>query len=148
MKQKITETIRKIIDFLDCEAVRYVFTGGCTTLVNFLLFAFMTKILRIDVTVSNVTSVSISVLFAYVTNKLFVFRSHCARFSILAMEFVKFVGARLITMAVEIGGVYLFVNVIGQDSLVGKAETQIIVIAGNFFISKFIVFRQKAKSQE
>lgn len=148
MKQKITATIRRIIDFLDCEAVRYVFIGGCTTLLNFLVFAFMTKVLTIDVTISNVTSVAISILFAYFTNKFFVFRSRCARFSDLALEFAKFVGARLLTMAVEVGGVFLLVNIIGQDSLIGKLETQFIVIVGNFFISKFIVFRKKAKAQQ
>lgn len=128
------------------EAFRYIIIGGCTTLVNFLVYTFMCKVLFIDVTVSNVTAIVISILFAYVTNKKIVFRSHCKNLYELFLEFVKFVGARLLTMLLEVGGVFLLVNIIGQDPVVGKLETQIFVIVGNFFISKYLVFRLKKEA--
>ena len=56
-------------------------------------------------------------------------------------ECAKFVGARLATMVIEVGGVFLTVNIIGQDAMIGKLETQVIVIVGNYFISKFLVFK-------
>jgi putative flippase GtrA len=56
-------------------------------------------------------------------------------------ECAKFVGARLATMVIEVGGVFLTVNLIGQDAMIGKLETQVIVIVGNYFISKFFVFK-------
>ena len=146
MTTKLKMTLIKTLEFLKSprgESIRYLFIGGCTTLVNFILFALMTKLLHMNVTISNVISISISILFAYVTNKLFVFLSHCSKLTALLLEFVKFVGSRLVTMAFEVGGVLLFVNILGQDSLVGKLETQIIVIVGNYFISKFIVFTKK-----
>jgi putative flippase GtrA len=116
--------------------------GGCTTFVNFALFTLLTEFLHYDVTVSNVISIAVSILFAYVTNKLFVFHNHCKHKADLMLEFSKFIGSRLTTMAVEVGGVLLFVNVLGQDSMIGKIETQVVVIAGNYFISKFLVFRK------
>lgn len=141
--------MKKISEFLKNirgEALRYIFIGVCTTLINFAIFTIMCKGLQIDVTISNVTSVITSILFAYVANKIVVFRSHCRNLLELILEFSKFVGARLFTMIIEVGGVFLLVNVIGQDSVVGKLETQVLVVAGNFFISKYLVF--KAKPQE
>lgn len=149
MIRELKTRIIKTIEFTKSargESIRYLFIGGCTTLVNFVIFALMTKLLNIEITVSNVTSIAASILFAYAANKLFVFRSCCSSILALLFEFVKFVGSRLFTMAVEVGGVFLFVNVIGQDSLIGKTETMVVVIAGNYFISKFIVFRHKPDS--
>ena len=137
----------KIISFLKSirgESLRYIIIGGCTTLVNFAVFTLMLEVLNINFTVSNVTAIAISVLFAYVTNKLIVFRSRCETVYELLTEAAKFISSRLITMGLEILGGVLFVNVIGQSEYIGKLESQIIVIIGNYFISKFIVFRKKS----
>ena len=69
------------------------------------------------------------------------FHSHCENLQELFYEASKFIGARLLTMVIEVGGVYLLVNIIGQDALVGKIETQVIVLVSNFFISKLLVFK-------
>ena len=125
----------------DGEAIRYIIIGICTTLLNYVVFAILADIIKLDVTVSNVISVIVSILFAYITNKLFVFRSHCQNFLELVFEFVKFVGARGITMIIEIGGLYLLHNIILIDKHIAKIVVQIIVIIGNYFISKLIVFK-------
>jgi len=139
--------MRGIIDFvrrkwLVREEVRYIIAGGLTTLVNFVVFALMHRIIRIDVTVSNVTSIFISILFAYVVNKHFVFKRFCNTGAELVMEFIKFVGSRLFTMVVEVGAVWLFVEVLVLNALIGKAVSQVIVIILNYIISKLIVFRR------
>ena len=95
----------------------------------------------LNVTISNFLSVILSILFAYITNKLFVFRSHCKTFGELFFEFVKFVGARGITMIIEVGGVFLLINILGIHEFISKLFTQVIVIIGNYFISKLIVFK-------
>lgn len=143
MAGKPADFVKRLFEGRRGEVLRYLIIGGCTTLFNLIIFTVMVKAFFIDVTVSNVTSVILSILFAYVTNKLFVFRSHCASLAELAAEFAKFVGARLVTMVIEVGGVYLLVNIIGQDELLGKLETQVLVIIGNYFISKFLVFKNK-----
>ena len=78
-------------------------------------------------------------------NKIFVFASHCKNLKELLQEFFKFVGARLFTMVVEVGGVWLLYSVIGQNELLAKIETQIIVLIVNYLISRFIVFNSKKK---
>jgi putative flippase GtrA len=123
------------------EAFKYLVIGGCTTLVNLVAYAIFVKGFKWNVTLSNILSISISIIFAYITNKLIVFQSHCANIMGVINECAKFVGARLATMVIEVGGVFLTVNLIGQDAMIGKLETQVIVIVGNYFISKFFVFK-------
>ena len=62
-------------------------------------------------------------------------------------EFARFVGGRMSTMIIEVGGVFLIYNVMGQSKMLAKLITQVIVIIGNYFISKFLVFRG-AKEKE
>ena len=131
------------------EAIRYIIIGVCTTLVNFLVFTLLNYLFgfgemekEVAVTVSNVISVVTSILFAYVANKLIVFRSHCASFSLLLLEFIKFVGARAVTLLVEVGGVFVMFNLMNINETVAKLITQVIVIIGNYFISKLLVFKK------
>jgi putative flippase GtrA len=125
------------------EALRYLFIGGCTTLVNFTVFALLRKVLELGLTVSNVIAIVISILFAYVANKKFVFKSHCRDKRELAREFAYFILGRAAMMLVEIYGLILMVDVFHQPDILGKLEIQIIVVVGNFIISKLIVFQRK-----
>ena len=145
----ISELIRKLTKYalgkeLGSETVRYIIVGALTTLVNFGLFELMHNIMSIDVTVSNVTSISVSILFAYAANKLVVFRRRSDSAYALALEFFKFVGSRLFTMALEVGVVALFYNILGYDARLGKITAQVLVIVANYIISKAIVFRKSA----
>ena len=133
----------RIIRLLTSEGMRYLFIGGCTTLVNLVVFTVLCRIVHLDVNISNIISVAVSILFAYIANKLVVFRSHCNSLGELAAECARFIGARLATMVIEVGGVYVLYNIIHQDELIAKLETQVLVVIGNYFISRFIVFRDR-----
>ena len=140
------EAIRKITEYvfgktIGAETIRYVFVGALTTFVNFSLFTVMTFALGIEVTVSNVTSISVSILFAYAANKLIVFRRRSSTFKELAFEFAKFVGSRLFTMALEVAVVHIFFYILGYEALLGKATANVLVVIANYIISKVIVFR-------
>lgn len=123
------------------QGLRYLFFGGCTTLVNLVIFNVLVYMFEINYTVSNVISVIAAILFAYVVNKLFVFSSICAGWKEVFMEFYRFILGRLSTMIIEVGGVYVLVQFIGQTKWLAKLETQIIVVIVNYFISKFLVFK-------
>ena len=153
--KKIIASIRE--KGLDREEVRYVIAGGLTTLVNFVVFALMQSILgvgeaaaasesvSIPLLIANATSITTSIIFAYFTNKFFVFKRRCNTKAELTAEFIKFVGSRLITMAIEIGSVQLLVDRLGMNVILGKAASMILVIILNYFISKLIVFRKTGK---
>ena len=134
--------------FLNAEAVRYLFIGVCTTLVNLVVFTVLCKVAHMNVNLANFISIVTAILFAYVTNKLYVFRSHCASVGELAAECIKFCGARVATMAFEMGGVFLIYNILGFEELIAKCCTQIFVVIGNYFISKFFVFRGNTQDSD
>lgn len=128
------------------ESLRYIIIGGCTTLIDYLAYYGMVLYLHIDVHVSNVGSATLAILFAYVTNKFFVFVSHTSSFAEHIMEFLKFIASRLFTLILEFAGVKFFVDILGQDFRIGKAETIVVVIIANYFLSKYIVFRKNTQT--
>ena len=121
--------------------IRYLFFGGLTTLVNIVVFGILEGPLGIDYKISNFFSVAISIGFAFVVNKRYVFQSKSKTFSDTVQEFIKFVLGRLVTMVVEVGGVPFCVELLGQPKMVAKIETQVIVVIVNYFISKLFVFK-------
>ena len=133
----------KLIRLLTSEGMRYLFIGGCTTMVNLLVYAVLCRVVHLNVNISNIISVSVSILFAYVTNKLIVFRSHCSSIGELAAECARFIGARLATMVIEVGGVFVLYEILHQNEMVAKLATQVLVVIGNYFISRFIVFKDR-----
>ena len=134
----------RLVQLMTSEGMRYLIIGGCTTLVNLVVYALLCRVFHLNVNVSNIISIIISILFAYVTNKLIVFRSHCGSFGELAAECARFIGARLSTMAIEVGGVFLLYEVLHQNEMIAKLATQVIVIIGNYFISRFLVFKDRS----
>ena len=116
--------------------VRYVFFGGCTTLVNLISFYVLRK-LGVGL---NVISIILAILFAYVVNSRFVFQDKCETLADHIRPFCKFISARLMTMVIEVGGVWLLVAKLGMNDMVGKFATQFIVLILNYVFSKFFVF--------
>lgn len=127
--------------------IRYLFFGGLTTLVNMGLFALLKGPMGIDYKISNFFSVAAAICFAFVVNKLFVFQSKTNSFQETLQEFYKFVLGRLVTMAVEVGGVPFCVEIIHQPEMIAKLETQVIVTVVNYFISKLLVFKSTEKKE-
>lgn len=140
--------MKKVIEKLyNSDAVRYVFFGGCTTMVNLVSFYLMRKA-GIELNTANVISIILAVLFAYVVNSKYVFRDSCERLSDHFRPFCKFIGARSATMLVELGGVWLLVDVLGMGDMPGKFITQFVVLVLNYIFSKFFVFTTGKDRQE
>lgn len=139
------------------ELITYVIFGGLTTLVNFVAFYVVTQILGEELyLINNAIAWVVSVVFAYVTNKLFVFESKSWNLKLVAKESVEFVGARVFSFLIEEGGMLLFVSVLGfgeisfnifgftiTGQLIAKLILAVIVVIMNYFFSKFIIFRKK-----
>ena len=114
------------------EFFRYCVIGAATTLLDLSVYFILVELLHDDPNISNVLSISISILFAYVANKLFVFRTHCGSFGTLLLEIAKFWSSRIGTMLLEIGG-----------GFASKLATQIVIFVANYLLSKFFAFRGK-----
>ena len=122
------------------DVVRYIFFGGCTTLVNLVCFYIFWNICHVNLNIANVISIVVAIIFAYVVNSKYVFQDKCETLKDHIQPFGKFVSARLLTMVIEVGGVWLLVEVMGMNGMVGKFCTQFIVLALNYIFSKFFVF--------
>jgi putative flippase GtrA len=145
MSLQLKTLLKRTVEFLKSprgESVRYLFIGGCTTLLDYVSYQVMIVFFHMGVMSSNIISAGLAILFAYVTNKLLVFFSRTAGFAALAAEFLKFIVSRLFTFLLEVAGVYLLITVLGQSYWLGKAETIVIVIAVNYVLSKLFIFRR------
>lgn len=120
------------------EVLSYLFFGGCTTLVNILTF-WLLRLLKLEVYTSNVIAWIVSVLFAFVTNKLFVFESK----GNTVKQGISFFIFRLISLAFDMGIMYLLIDVLSWNELLSKIITNIFVIIINYIFSKIFIFKKK-----
>ena len=132
-----------IIKCWNNDVLRYIFFGGCTTLVNLVCYYALRLFTAINMNVANTIAVAISILFAYFVNSRFVFQSEATSFRQHFGEFTKFVSARLSTMVIEVGGVWLMVDFMHINDLIAKFVIQFIVLALNYIFSKFLIFTKK-----
>lgn len=125
------------------QMVNYVFFGGLTTLVNFVTYFVALKVLNIPNVPSNLIAWLVSVLFAFVVNKLYVFRSMSLEMKVILFELFSFVSVRLLTGALETAIMYVGVDVMNYNELVLKIIANVIVLLTNYFGSILIIFRRK-----
>ena len=122
------------------ESILYLIFGGLTFLVNMITYVLFTRVVKADVLVSNCIAWIVAVLFAYITNKFFVFESKETDFKYILKEFRAFVGCRLFSGVVELGIIFVMATLMGINDLFVKIVTNIVVIVLNFIFSKLIIF--------
>ena len=105
-------------------------------------YPLFSKILKIDYLISNILSWGLSVVFAYFTNRWFVFHSKNKN---KINEFLKFTGSRVLTLLLDSGLMVLGVEYLKIDDLLTKILVQIIIVISNYIISKLIVFKKEKK---
>ncbi len=126
------------------EIINYLIFGVLTTVVSFVVYFIFAKVFKIDEVISNVISWFFSVLFAFITNKLYVFESKETGKKTLLKEIISFYLARLFTGVVcDLGVFALMVKTFKINDVLSKLVTQVIVIILNYVLSKLFVFRKK-----
>ena len=119
------------------EVLSYLFFGGCTTLINIFTF-WILRVLKIGVYPSNIVAWIVSVLFAFITNKLFVFESK----GNAVKEGISFFIFRLLSLLFDMGIMYLLIDVLNWNDLLSKVITNIVVIIINYVFSKIFIFKK------
>ncbi len=130
------------------QAVRYVFFGGCTTMVNLAVTFLLRTVAGLDIIAANTAAILASILFAYVVNKLFVFERRTGSALALLREASEFIGMRLGTMVVEVLGVVCLSCIWGMDEMIAKLLLQVVILALNYLISRFVVFKEEISPQD
>ena len=140
----------KLKKLLNREVIFYIIFGVLTTLVNIITSYILKAFLHVEANIASTIGIILSILFAYFTNRKWVFESHANTAKEKWAEFFKFILGRAFTMVVEIVGVFLLNDVFhafynfGDNTgfLINKCVITVIVIILNFFISKFFAFKK------
>ena len=141
MKNKILSLYRR-----HREVISYVFFGGLTTLVNIVCYDALMQ-LGMPSDPATVTGTVISILFAYFTNRRWVFESRAVG-KAAWREFFSFVACRASTLVLDWAIMHVLITMPGREEdrmycLLIKLAANALVIIVNFIFSKLIVFRKK-----
>ena len=125
------------------QPILYLFFGVCTTAVNIITYYITAHMLSLSVILSTCLAWVISVIFAYVTNKWWVFESKSLRLKAVIQEFLSFTGCRLFTGACDLLIMFIFVDCLGVNDLFVKIASNVLVVVLNYIFSKMIIFKRK-----
>lgn len=122
--------------------ISYLFFGGLTTIVNFLVYFPLYNWLYFSATLSNVLAWAVAVAFAYLTNKPFVFKSHDWSAATVIPELSRFVGCRVGSGVLETVIIFITVDMLSWNGNVMKILVSVLVVILNYVASKWIVFKK------
>lgn len=125
------------------EVISYLFFGVLTTLINLVTFWILSTVFNLETIAATVAAWIIAVAFAFITNKIWVFKSKTKTNQETTKEAVMFVIARLVTLGIEVFLMWLMVDNFKQDKLIWKLLCNIITVILNYLFSKLIVFKEK-----
>ena len=126
--------------------VNYLFFGVLSTLINLVIYYVLTITIlnpknAIHLQIANIVSWIGAVIFAYITNRKYVFESKNKN---ILKECTSFFGARIITLLMDIVIMFIGVTLLKQDDKIFKIISQVVVIVSNYIFSKIFVFKKEA----
>ncbi len=120
------------------ELISYVFFGVLTTIVNFITYFLFQRVFGINYLISNIIAWFVSVLFAYITNRIWVFESKDDN---IIKEALLFYGGRVFSGAIDTALMYVLISILMTGDLFAKIVVQVVVTILNYVFSKFLVFK-------
>ena len=133
---KLSEILKKYR-----EVIPYLFFGVCTTAVNVMSYWICAHWLRLPTMVSTVVAWFLAVLFAYITNREWVFHSKAHKKKEIIKEAFSFFSCRIATGLVDWGCMFIFVQILAWNDLIIKFLANVLVIMLNYVASKWIIFK-------
>ena len=125
--------------------ILYGIFGVLTTAVNMVVYYLCFDVLSIPNLISTAIAWLISVLFAFITNKLWVFESKSFAKTVFFRELVSFFSCRIATGVLDMTIMYVAVDRLAQNEILWKLLSNIIVIVLNYAASKLLIFKKESK---
>ncbi len=128
------------------EQILYIFFGGMTTVVDFAVYWFFTRVLVLSensTVPAQALGVAVAILFAYIVNKLFVFEDQVKGGKALLVQFLSFVSMRLLSGVFQTAALWLLVDKLHFYDMAMKLIVAVVVVILNYIFSKLIIFRKK-----
>ena len=126
--------------FVNYETISYLIVGVLTTIISIASFAICYRKLKMSTVLSNIISWILAVSFAYVANKIFVFRSPSWEMAVVIKEVIGFVSARLLTLGFDIAFIYITVDKLRWNDILCKIGSNVVVMILNYVASKLFIF--------
>lgn len=138
--KKIKEMLKKYE-----EITHYLVVGVLTTIVSLASYfvcvhTFLDSTNGVEIQIANVISWILAVSFAYITNRIFVFKSKSKNY---LKEITSFCASRVLTLLMDMVIMFVFVTLLKRSDTIGKLISQVVVTVANYIFSKLFVFRQK-----
>lgn len=122
--------------------IAYLFFGGCTTILNWAVYYLFYNVLSVSNVLSTIIAWFLAVVFAYVTNRKWVFDSQASGVKSIFSELVRFFLSRIATGILDVVIMWIAVDLCEWNSNIWKLLSNIIVIVANYIFSKFLVFKK------
>lgn len=142
------------------EVLLYLVFGVLTTIISIVLYALLIFVFDSIAEVTGNSGLTlqnnglinsacvvfkniIAILFAYVTNRKFVFKSKVSGAKAVALECLSFFAARITTLIFEVIFMFVTVNVLRQPELIMNVIAQFVIVVLNYVFSKLWIFKKK-----
>lgn len=127
------------------EILNYLVVGGLTTVVSLATYficvhTFLEASNSIELQIANIISWVFAVAFAYITNRIFVFKSKSKDY---LKEIISFLSSRILTLLMDMGIMFLYVTILNGNDTIGKLISQVVITIANYVFSKLFVFKKK-----
>ena len=140
--EKINEIFKKFR-----EQIMYIIVWVLTTIVNYVVYLALTKMMNVDYMISTVISQIVAMIFAYITNKIYVFEAKNDSFKGLIKEMVSFFSVRIVSLFLDMGFMKLFVDIMHLNDAIMKLVSNVLIIVANYIFSKLFIFKKNKKEE-
>ena len=124
------------------EGINYLIFGFLAFVLNYILYFLFADAMQMHYMAATVLSWVLTVVFAYWTNRTFVFKSQNKDTGSVVKEFVSFIGARIATEVLELVLMYVMVDMLSINDKISKLVCQVLVILANYVLSKIWIFKK------
>lgn len=127
------------------EIINYLIVGVRTTVVSFIAYVASTRTFLdpnnpVQLQIANIIKWVVGVSFAYVTNRIFVFKSKEQN---ILKEITAFTSSRVLTLFLDMGVMWLLVTKMGINDIIANTISIVLVTVGNYILSKLFVFKKQ-----
>lgn len=123
------------------EIISYIFFGGLTVFINIVAYWIFYNYLNLSLVLSNTLAWIVAVIFAFITNKLFVFNSKTATKAQFFKEISSFFMFRLLSYLIDMSMMFFMVTSLSINDMISKIIVNIVVIIFNYIASKLFIFK-------
>lgn len=120
------------------ELINYIIVGILTTLINYLAYYFLLQIGCHWISANSLAWV-VAVLFAFYTNKKYVFQST----KDIKTEISQFFAMRFATLVIENICLFILIQTLGCHQMISKVTVSIMTVVLNYILCKFKIFRKE-----